>query len=288
MSPNPFPSPTRPFLRDVRTYDIDVNRHVIGKVDTTFEDLVAQCLESGIAQIASSDGDEDDRYAAMIAIPIYHLEQMISIVVLASCHGDLLSGVFETWTPMGQYDELGLASGYFGKLARFQNVSSFVRFEKGYGLPGQVWNSLRAVIHDDLSNHPGFLRAAGASAGSLDTAMGIPVAGESYFGTVVLISSELTPIARGFEVWRADPDGFTLQSCSYQAEELAIPVGSTLPLDQGVPSLITPGGGAVYSQEFAVLEAGRESLLDEKAFDGVVLIPFYEGDALTSVAALLL
>jgi len=39
-----------------------------------------------------------------------------------------------------------------------------VRFEKGSGLPGQVWQDRRGVIHDELATHPGFLRAAGASA----------------------------------------------------------------------------------------------------------------------------
>ena len=275
------------FISEVRTYQVDASRCIVGDVDSPFEQLVKQCLESGLAQIASSDGEQSDLHAAMTAIPIYRLEQMISIVVIASGQGDSLSGVFEIWTPIGEYEELGLASGYFGNLARFQNVSSFLRFEKGSGLPGQVWNSLRAVIHNDLSNHPGFLRAAGASAGSLDTAIGIPVAGEFYFGTVVLISSKTSPIARGFEVWRAEPDGFTLQSCSYNAEELEAPVGSTLPLDQGIPSLISEGGGAVMSHDLDILKAGRKALSSDQACAGFLVIPFYEGDALTSVAALL-
>lgn len=115
---------------------------------------------------------------------------------------------------VGRYAELGLADGYFGSLERFQNVSSFVRFECGMGLPGQAWERGYSVIHRDLPNHPGFLRAAGASAEALASAVGIPVSGDEFIATVVLINSSDRPIARGMQSWVLEGDALVLPEAS--------------------------------------------------------------------------
>ena len=196
-----------------------------------------------------------------------------------------MTGVFEIWTPVGEYDELGLSQGYFGELARFKNVSTFVRFEKGSGLPGQVWDRGQSVIHSDLSNHPGFLRAAGASADSLGTAIGIPVAGSDFVASILLISSDATPIAKGFEVWKATEEGFTLDSASYHDASIAVEVGAKLSSSDGLPGLTQELGRAVLIDDASCLAIGRPDVGDKLTYG--LAIPCYASNKLDSVTTVL-
>ncbi len=183
---------------------------------TNYSELATAAAQSHLPLIASPQSLSSD-VAAAIAVPVLMGSRCTSVVVIALRKAEA-DGVIEIWKPVGRYAEVGLVDGYFGSLARFQNVSSFVRFEYGMGLPGQVWKSGGAIIQDDLPNHPGFLRAAGASAGSLASAVGIPVIGEEFISSVVLINSRELPIASMMRSWVVDDDSRILvvasQACS--------------------------------------------------------------------------
>ncbi|MGI9473546.1 MAG: GAF domain-containing protein [Rubripirellula sp.] len=218
---------------------------------------------------------------------------MVSVITLSAKQlndeHDNVVGVFEVWEPVGVYEELALKVGFFGKMERFRNVSSFVRFEKGNGLPGQVWQQRAGVIHDDLSNHPGFLRAAGASADLLVTAIGLPVATNAYHASVLLISSCVSPLARGFEVWQPVDDGFSLLGGAYRGlgDGIDLPAETHLPTGQGLPGLAARAGSAVLSEDVETLFAGRgEAARLPEAACGLA-IPYFDGETLTSVATLL-
>ena len=144
------------FLCDVRTYDVNNNRCVDNEGESELDRLAIECLESGTACVSTF---HQHTLHAAVAFPIFRSENIVSIVVLATKVDEQSPGVFEVWSPVGVHEELALTSGFYGNLTRFQNVSSFVRFEKGSGLPGQVWNSLRAIIHDDLASHSVPVRA---------------------------------------------------------------------------------------------------------------------------------
>lgn len=273
------------FLCDVRTYDVHDNRCVGNEGESELDRLANECLQTGTARVVTL---QQETPGAAIAFPVHRCEFIVSIVVLATKADDQSPGVFEVWSPVGIHEEVALSSGFYGNLARFQNVSSFVRFEKGSGLPGQVWNSLRSIIHEDLANHAGFLRAAGASAGTLETAIGIPVAGENYVASVLLLSSKATPMARGFEVWRADADGgYTLESASYSDSTIELAIGTPMPANSGIPALACEHGGATVSENPTILRSGRHFDEDATPIQGCLAIPFYESDAITSVTVLL-
>jgi hypothetical protein len=198
-------------------------------------------------------------------------------------------GVFEVWEPVGIHDEVRLAKGYYASLERFQNVSTFVRFEKGSGLPGTVWDRHRAVVHNDLPNHPGFLRAAGASAEALTTAVGIPIFDDEFVASVVLISSAKSPLARGVEIWAADHDGFVLIEGAYPglAERFALTAGARLCGDSGLPGLAAARGGAAVTDSPACYAAGRSSESGPMEGHRGLALPCYDGSVLTSVVVLL-
>ncbi len=174
----------------------------ISDTGTTFMILASEAAENQFPCLASSDALPDN-VAAAIAIPVICGPKCTSVIVLV-LRPSKSFGVLEIWKPVGRYAELGLVDGYFGALERFHNVSSFVRFERGMGLPGQAWERGYSVIHKNLPNHPGFLRAAGASAESLESAVGIPISGDEFIATVVLINSSDMPIARGMQSWVVD------------------------------------------------------------------------------------
>ncbi|EMI15927.1 hypothetical protein RMSM_07157 [Rhodopirellula maiorica SM1] len=273
------------FLCDVRTYDVHDNRCVDNEGESELDRLAIECLQSGTARVVTL---QQENAVAALAFPVFRNETIVSIVVLATTAVDQTPGVFEVWSPVGIYEEVALSSGYYGHLARFQNVSSFIRFEKGSGLPGQVWNSLRSIIHNDLANHSGFLRAAGASAGTLETAIGIPVAGENYVASVLLISSNVAPMARGFEIWRADADGgYTLESASYPDPQIELAIGTSMPANSGIPALADEHNGATVTENPTILRSGRQFDEDATPIQGCLAIPFYESDAITSVTVLL-
>ena len=256
---------------------------VIGGSDIqncTAEDAgIASVVQSGSAVLASTDQLE------RLLLPVFRGNELVSVVDFHLSDPSIAVGVTEIWEPVGVYDEVRLTAGSFGKLDRFQNVSSFVRFEKGNGLPGQVWATEQGVIHDNLANHPGFLRAAGASAGSLQTALGMPVQSDKYKATVVFIGSQKTPIATACEVWSKAEDHFELKHCSYatQDDTSSFQTGEKLACDAGLIGLINDHHGAVVSSDAEVLMTGRP---DGNPFAKGVAIPSYVEQEIASVTKL--
>lgn len=232
--------------------------------------------------------------ATVLGIPVFDGESLKSVVAFSvrpdQTKADA-TGVFEIWTPQGVYQELGLSDGHFGELDRFQNVSSFVRFEKGRGLPGQAWASGRAVIHDNLPNHPGFLRAAGASAESLECAIAFPVFTNRFLGSVVLISSDQSPMFRGMEVWNRRDAKLELSAAAYlkqDAEQLAIARGSVVALDEGLAGLAAKQRQAVLTTEAELLHLGRPSPPGTQSpLRGGLALPCFRSSELTCVTLML-
>ncbi len=283
--------PSNSFLCDVNVYDIADNQ-IAGAIGAPAESIAQKAIQSGSAEVCTDAGSLPSDASASIAIPVYRSGQIVSVVVLSSkklCDGqDNVVGVFEVWEPIGIYEEVSLKAGFYGRMERFQNVSSFVRFEKGNGLPGQVWQQRSSVIHDDLPNHPGFLRAAGASAELLKTAIGIPIASDNFHSSVLLISSAVSPLAQAMEVWNVTDAGFSLVGGAFSdaGAPFALPEQTTLPADAGLPGLAASRGAAALTDDPERLAAGRTlGELPTKPTSGLA-IPFFDGDKLASVTAL--
>lgn len=294
--------PPSAFLSDVSVYDVDASGELVGCVGSPIEHLARAAVESGSSEITTRAEWLSSESVASIAIPVHRGGHVVSVATLSARRSndiheeqDDLVGVFEVWEPIGVYEEVALKLGFYGRMERFQNVSSFVRFEKGNGLPGLVWQDRCAVIHDDLGNHPGFLRAAGASADLLVTAIGIPVASTAFHGVAVLIGSNASPLARGFEVWHADRGGFCLLGGAYRnlPSPYCLNPGTLLDGREGLPGLAASRGGAVLCTSSEVLRCGMPSDSADATSKSAsapsisLAIPFYEGESLTSVATLL-
>ncbi len=285
--------PSRSFLSDVTVYRVDDQGHLVDAIGAPIEELAQAAILSGTAEVSTDPRVIHSDSSAALAIPVYRSAHVISLAVISAKripeNRDDVVGVLEVWEPVGIYEDLALKSGFYGRMERFRNVSSFVRFEKGTGLPGQVWQHRTGVIHDDLSNHPGFLRAAGASADLLVTAVGIPIASTAFHAAAVLISSTISPLARGFEVWQAHDDHFSLIGGTYRdlGEGIELLPGTSLPRDKGLPGLAGNEHAAVICEDVDTLFAGRNHDAEVPESASGLAIPFFNGDSLASVTTLL-
>lgn len=278
------------FLSNIIAIEVDDSGSTPVTDNPLIDRVIDVTFETGLPAIKQSSEGEAD--AVAMCVPIYRCGQIVSVLVFVGNPVDGVHpnnvGVMEIWQPIGQHDELSLTQGYFGGLERFQNVSSFVRFEKGSGLPGQVWRNLSFVVHDNLPSHAGFLRAAGASAESLQVAFGIPVVGDHFLASALLISSDAAPIARGYEVWRCAEDHFKLESSAYQRMEQSqmFEGQTTLPIHGTLPGLALESGVASISEDPAIVYSGRPFRQDT-GHRGVA-VPFYEAERVTNILTLVL
>lgn len=286
--------PASDFLVAFEVYDVTAAGVLSSLTDECafreeFRDVAQGVATSGLPTLLMESEQLPSHVAAVLAFPLYRGGEIVSVVALAAARDEAALGVFEIWEPMGVYEEVGLARGYYSKLDRFQNVSSYVRFEKGAGLPGTVWANRRAAVQNDLPNHPGFLRAAGASAEELTSAVGIPVFDDDFVASVVLISSAKSPLARGIEIWTYDEEGFTLHEGSYPslAACFAMRDGARMGLEEGLPGLARRHGGACVSSDPEVYAAGRTIPSKLTAHRCGLALPYYDEHELTSVVVLL-
>ncbi|MEM7478909.1 MAG: GAF domain-containing protein [Planctomycetota bacterium] len=251
-------------------------------------DLVRSVVASTLADLGPQISTAEESSEAACCIPVFMGQKLTSLVTFL-INGVRDPGVMEIWKPVGEYEELSLASGFFGELDRFQNVSSFVRFEKGAGLPGQVWAKAHPVIHDNLAQHSGFLRAAGASAEALSAAIGLPIFASNFLATLVLISSDASPIAGAIEVWNRSDNCFELGTATYATEiesKFQLTPGSNCPFEGQILNPLEEYGRAVLVEDLSLVGPSRLDLPEQ--FQNTLLIPSFVDGQLQSITSFIL
>ncbi|MCA9194608.1 MAG: GAF domain-containing protein [Planctomycetales bacterium] len=265
------------FLEQVLVHDLSLGL----QTDTPL--WIAECnsvvLETRKPQLAQ------EGLSVCLGFPVFYGQSLQSIVNWVGSSADSAIGVVELWESRGPYRDLQLIAGHYGCLERFQNVSSFVRFEPGYGLPGQAAESGVAIVHDDLPNHPGFLRAAGASAGELQTAIGLPIFDPNFVAVTVLISSRTTPMARWIEVWVPQKQGFVMQQmaiCGMLDEQHNLPAQEAEVSRVGLLGEVAAGHRAMVTCDTHQLCRERRELGFSVA-ESCLAVPTYRGEDLKSI-----
>jgi putative methionine-R-sulfoxide reductase with GAF domain len=229
--------------------------------------------------------------AAGVGIPIYDGGELVSVCVLLCGDPSGACGAVEIWEPEEVRDCLGLSSGYFGAYDGFRRLSSLMKFPRGVGLPGQVWETGRAIVFDDLSGAGPFMRAAAAETYGFTAGLGIPVFKRDVLSSVLLLLSvKGIPIARGFEVWVPDIEDrrLSLASAAYDGAVAMRAAGEGLMLEpgQGLPGKVwstrRPRAVDAFTEEFERSSAARQAELSIG-----VGIPIIEGDKVRAVVVLL-
>ena len=231
---------------------------------------------------------------AGVAAPVIKNGEVQAIVVFLCGDREGAQGAFEVWRRTDR-DELGLDGGYYAHLERFGAVSRFVKFPRGSGLPGEVWNERFPKIIARLGESPNFMRAAGARAEALDVGVGLPIMRSTHdlAEVLVMLSSNATPIARAFELWVLDEQSevarLRLHSGSYgdmtqladQSRELSFA------LDEGFVGRVWRTEEPQLATDIASQESARAASLREYDFHTALGMPIFIGSDARGVFVML-
>jgi hypothetical protein len=143
-----------------------------------------------------------------IAIPVFSGEFLMAVVVFLCGDDQLHAGAIELWSNLQNSAELAVMDGYYGTLDDFETISRAMKFTRGAGLPGLVWESGMPVLIEDLGQSPAFVRSAEARKAGITTALGIPVSAvASQVYIMTFLSAKATPIAQRLQIWVPDESG---------------------------------------------------------------------------------
>lgn len=139
-----------------------------------------------------------------LALPFFAGSTLRAVAVLW-CDG--AAGCAELWQP-NDLRELVLADGYYGELASFARLSRVMRFQVGSGIPGLTWQRGLPMLATELGASTSFLRASAARELDIRCGLSLPLHRSSVVTTVVLLLSvNITPLARVLEIWMQDASG---------------------------------------------------------------------------------
>jgi hypothetical protein len=230
--------------------------------------------------------------AAGLGIPIYDGTELVSVCVLLCGDPSGACGAVEVWEPEEARDGLGLASGYFGAYDGFRRLSSLMKFPRGVGLPGQVWESGRAITFDDLSGAGPFMRAAAAETYGFTAGLGLPVFnGNTMSAVLLLLSVKGIPIARGFEVWVPDiaDKKLSLASAAYDGAVAVRAATESLTLvpGEGLPGKVWSTRRPRVASSLSPEEFERASAARQAELSMCFGIPIIDGEKVRAVVVLL-
>ncbi|GJD96077.1 GAF domain-containing protein [Methylobacterium iners] len=227
-----------------------------------------------------------------LALPIF-AGDFLRAVVTFFCGDDHANvGAIEVWAnDPARSSAMELEDGYYGNAEFFERNSKAIQFGKGQGLPGEVWERDRPVVLKDPYGSHRFLRKAEALRLGRTTAFGLPCHTDRNQAFVMTFLSALgTPIARRFEVWRADPSGGRLTHeaglCEAKGDLTEGYDGLALTREDGALGRMLMTGLPVITEDFSEEPSILATSLREAGLATMVAIPVLSADArLTAVAA---
>lgn len=168
------------------------------------ERLVGRTFATARPEVLAAGGADEE---VAIALPIFRVQKLASIVVLRCRSARGRGGCIEVWEPSAR-DELVHVEGYYGVLARFELSSRLARFPRGKGLPGITWARHVPHVIEDVRRSPLFLRTDLAKEHGLAVGLGIPiVCRDEVTHVVAFITAHAQPPARAIEIWVPDREG---------------------------------------------------------------------------------
>ena len=172
-----------------------------GRVFESQTPVVFADLEAG--EFVRSRAAAADGLKAGIGVPVLRGGEVKSVVVLMFGGGESAVGAVESWVPVPHRGEVTLGTSYYAGLPRFEKISRHVQFPRGSGLPGGVWEAMSPTLLTGLSRSKDFIRAAGAGAEGISSAVAWPVSdyADRLTSVCVLLSAGRSPLARVMQLW---------------------------------------------------------------------------------------
>ncbi|TAK59942.1 GAF domain-containing protein [Methylobacter sp.] len=221
-----------------------------------------------------------------IAMPVFSGEFIMAVVVFLCGDDQHHAGAIEVWSnSLEKNSELAVVDGYYGTLDDFERLSGKIKFTKGAGLPGQVWETGMPVLIEDLGLSTTFIRSADARKAGITTALGIPVsvvANQVYIMT--FLSAKATPIAKRIQIWAPDQSGQRLvcqAGYSKQNDELA-EIFETISVRKGEGIL-----GRVWLTGVPAIRNNSGIAVTEGGLSSMLAIPVIDSGSLKAVVTFL-
>jgi hypothetical protein len=142
-----------------------------------------------------------------MAVPIFSGEFLIAVVVFLCGGNKSDEGALELWAAeKNDSSKISLIDGFYGGLKNIEQSSRNVRFARGQGLPGMIWDYHIPMLISDPANSPLFIRANNAAIDNITTALGFPCRNQKKNHVISFLSSNDTPISKRFEIWLPDKE----------------------------------------------------------------------------------
>lgn len=217
-----------------------------------------------------------------IAIPVFSGEFIMAVVVFLCGDDQQHAGAIELWSnSLENSAELAVIDGYYGTLNDFERISRNIKFAKGSGLPGQVWETGMPVLIEDLGLASAFIRSSDAKKNGITTALGIPVSVlANRFYIMTFLSAKATPIARRIQIWVPDETGQSLicqSGYSKQNDELA-EIFETVSVRKGEGIL-----GRVWLTGVPAIRNNQGNAAAEGRLTSMLAMPVIDGGKLKAV-----
>ncbi len=171
----------------------------------------------------------------------------------------------EVWVPEGNL--LQRHSGAYGVLSVFAEASADLTLQKGQGLPGVAFRSMRPEVWHELGAH--FVRAQSARLEGLSAAVALPwFRGNTLVAVVVFLCGNRAETGGCIEVWEPTEqrllvhmDGYYGRLSAFEdvSRVMRFPLGAGLPgtvWERGLPQIVEDLGN---STSFMRAAAARES-----------------------------
>lgn len=227
-----------------------------------------------------------------VAIPVFSGEELKAVLVFLCGDAKQPSGAIEVWQDDG-LSGMALVDGYYGELEKFEWLSKRIKFQRGKGLPGLVWDTAEPLIAD-MANSTSFLRAKAAEDFGITTSIAIPVNSNQNIddiGSVVtFLSSKSTPIAKRFEIWKMDESKECLLFDSGVEQDKQTVEGANpdrcIKKDEGVIGKTWKDGIPNVTSDLSNDPAASSVFGASKKYTSILTIPIFYQDDLRSVVAL--
>jgi hypothetical protein len=148
----------------------------------------------------------------------------------------------EVWVPDGNL--LQRYSGAYGSLTSFAEASADLTLEKGQGLPGAAFRSMRPEVWHELGTS--FVRAQSARLSGLAAAVALPwFRGNTLVAVVVFLCGNRTETGGCIEVWEPTEQRLLVHMDGYYGRLSAFEDVSRVmrfPLGQGLPGTVWERG----------------------------------------------
>ena len=194
----------------------------------------------------------------------------------------------EVWTPDGNL--LQRHSGAYGQLTEFAEASADLTLEKGQGLPGAAYRSMRPEVWHELG--VGFVRQKEARLVGLSAAVALPwFRGNSLVAVVVFLCGSREQTGGCIEVWEPNDQKLLVHMDGYYGRLSTFEDVSRVmrfPLGQGLPGIVWERGLPHIMEDLAASSSFmRASAARENGVTSGLGVPLLVGGEIQHVITLL-